>query len=174
MYAFEFHRPGSLDAATAALEAAADGKLLAGGHSLLPMMKQRLASFSDLIDLSAVPDLDGIRAGDGELVIGAMATHASVAASAAVRASIPALAELARGSVVERHLRCGQPTCACHQPGARGHGPYYYLVRTVGPGKTRSQLLAPSQVAQVRRWTENAKQLRQALEQITEIGRAHV
>ena len=97
MYTFEYHRPGSLDAATAALESAADGKLVAGGHSLLPMMKQRLASFSDLIDLSAVPDLDGIQAGDGELVIGAMATHASVAASDVVRASIPALAELAAG-----------------------------------------------------------------------------
>ncbi len=97
MYAFEFHRPRSLDAAAAALESAADGKLVAGGHSLLPMMKQRLASFSDLIDLSAVPDLDDIRAGDGELVIGAMATHASVAASHAVRSSISALADLAAG-----------------------------------------------------------------------------
>ena len=83
---------------------------------------------------------------------------------------VPALAEMARGSVVERYLRCGQPTCACKQPGAQGHGPYHYLVTTVGPGKTRSQLLSPSQLPRVRRWTANAKRLRQALEQITAVN----
>ena len=77
---------------------------------------------------------------------------------------------MARGSVVERYLRCGKPAYACKQPGAQGHGPYHYLVTTVGPGKTRSQLLSPNQLPRVRRWTGNAKRLRQALEQITEVN----
>lgn len=77
---------------------------------------------------------------------------------------------MARGSVVERYLRCGKPQCKCQAPGARGHGPYHYLVITVGPRKTRTLLLDRRQVHRVRRWTDNAKRLRQALEQITAVN----
>jgi carbon-monoxide dehydrogenase medium subunit len=95
MYDFKYQRPTSLDAAIKALGAAGDGKYLAGGMTLIPTMKQRLAQPSDLIDLSGIDALSGIRREGDELVIGATATHAEVAASDEVRAAIPALAELA-------------------------------------------------------------------------------
>ena len=95
MYDFTFQRPTSLDAATKALGAADDGKYLAGGMTLIPTMKQRLAQPSDLIDLGAIAELSGIRREGDELVIGATTTHAEVAASEEVRSAIPALAELA-------------------------------------------------------------------------------
>ena len=72
-----------------------DAKVLAGGHSLLPMMKLRLASPSALIDITRVAELAGIRAGDGELVIGATTRHADVAASELVRSRAPLLAHAA-------------------------------------------------------------------------------
>jgi carbon-monoxide dehydrogenase medium subunit len=95
MYDFKYQRPTSLDAAIKALGAADDGKYLAGGMTLIPTMKQRLAQPSDLIDLSGIDGLSGIRREGDELVIGATTTHAEVAASDEVRAAIPALAELA-------------------------------------------------------------------------------
>ncbi len=95
MYDFKFQRPTSLDAATKALAAAEDGKYLAGGMTLIPTMKQRLAQPSDLIDLGAIDALSGIRREGDALVIGATTTHAEVAASKEVRNAIPALAELA-------------------------------------------------------------------------------
>lgn len=97
MYAFDYHQPASVAAAAAALAAAADGKLVAGGMTLIPTMKQRLASPSDLIDLGGVDELRGIGEESGSLVIGAMTCHADVAASDIVRRSIPALARLAGG-----------------------------------------------------------------------------
>ncbi len=95
MYDFKYQRPTSLDAAIKALGAAGDGKYLAGGMTLIPTMKQRLAQPSDLIDLSAIDALSGIRREGDALVIGATTTHAEVAASKEVRNAIPALAELA-------------------------------------------------------------------------------
>lgn len=83
---------------------------------------------------------------------------------------LPQLAAMARGSVAERYLRCGQPNCKCKKPGAPGHGPYHYLTTTLGAGKTRTQLLSRSQLQQARRWTDNYKRLRQTLEQITELN----
>jgi aerobic carbon-monoxide dehydrogenase medium subunit len=97
MYAFTFHRPHSLRAAAAMLHKESEAKLLAGGQTLLPTMKQRLAAPTQLIDLSAAPELKGIEHKGRNLVIGAMTTHADVANSAAVKAAIPALAELAAG-----------------------------------------------------------------------------
>ncbi len=95
MYEFSYQRPGSLDEAVAALRGADDGKLLAGGMTLLPTMKQRLASPSDLIDLAGVDGLAGISRDGDAIVVGAMTTHAAVAASEVVRGAIPALADLA-------------------------------------------------------------------------------
>jgi hypothetical protein len=82
----------------------------------------------------------------------------------------PALTEITRGTVVERFLRCGQPGCACQKPGAQGHGPYHYLVVTQAPGKTESILLAPGQVARVRRWTRNFKRLKHLLERLSRLN----
>ena len=79
MYAFEYHRPHTLSGALADL-AKADAKALAGGMTLLPTMKQRLASPAALIDLKSVPELAGIAREGDNLVIGAMSRHADVAA----------------------------------------------------------------------------------------------
>ncbi len=104
MYAFNYHRPGSLDEAVAALGSAEDGKLLAGGQSLIPTLKQRLASPSDLIDLGGIPGLADIRREGDALVIGAAATHHAVASSAEVQGAIPALAALA-GDIGDPQVR---------------------------------------------------------------------
>lgn len=95
MYAFDYERPAAVDAAVALLREVSEPKLLAGGQTLLPTLKQRLAQPGTLVDLSAVPGLDAIEAtGDG-VKIGAMARHAKVAGSDVVRSVIPALADLA-------------------------------------------------------------------------------
>jgi len=95
MYNFTYQRASSRDDAKAKLGAADDGNYLAGGMTMLPTMKQRLASPSDLIDLAGVSDLAGIRRDGDAVVIGAMTTHAAVAASADVAGAISALAALA-------------------------------------------------------------------------------
>ncbi len=94
MYAFEYHRPQSLAGAIADL-AKPDAKALAGGMTLLPTMKQRLASPAALIDLKNVHELAGIAREGENLVIGAMTRHADVARSNVAQAAIPALASLA-------------------------------------------------------------------------------
>ena len=95
MYTFEYQRPRSLKDASGAMGKAEDGKFLAGGMTLIPTLKQRLAQPSDLIDLAAIGELAGIRKENDALVIGAMTTHAEVEASGDVRKAIPALAQLA-------------------------------------------------------------------------------
>ena len=97
MYDFEYHKPKSLDAAAAALLQHEDFKLLAGGMSLLPVLKLRLARYAGLVDLGALEQLKGIRREGDAIVIGAMTPHAEVAASAEVARTIPALAALAGG-----------------------------------------------------------------------------
>jgi carbon-monoxide dehydrogenase medium subunit len=103
MYAFEYSRPQSLSAAVADL-AKPDAKALAGGMTLLPTMKQRLASPAALIDLKSVPELAGISREGDNLLIGAMTRHADVAASTVVKAAIPSLAELAH-LIGDPHVR---------------------------------------------------------------------
>lgn len=97
MYEFNYQKPNSLNEAVSAMQAASDGKLLSGGMTLLPTMKQRLAQPSDLVDLGGIGELSGIRRDGDAIVIGAMTRHADVAASAEVKAAIPALASLAEG-----------------------------------------------------------------------------
>jgi carbon-monoxide dehydrogenase medium subunit len=94
---FAYHRPGSLADAVSLRQRAADGAYLAGGMTLIPTLKQRLAHPSDLIDLSGLKELSGIRIEGSLLVVGAMSRHADVAGSADVRRTIPALAGLAAG-----------------------------------------------------------------------------
>ena len=107
MYNFNHHRPGSVDEAAAALSGADDGKLLAGGMTLIATLKQRLASPSDLVDLGAIADLKGIREDGGAIVIGAMTTHATVAGDATVKGKIPALSALADGIGDAQVRNCG-------------------------------------------------------------------
>ena len=97
MYAFNTHKPSSVSEAVSARSGAEDGSFLAGGQTLIPTLKQRLASPSDLIDLSGIGELQGIKAEGGNLVIGAMTRHADVAHSDTVKGAIPALAALAEG-----------------------------------------------------------------------------
>ena len=104
MHNFAYHRPGSVADAAKALGAASDGKLIAGGQTLLPTLRQRLAEPSDVVDLGAIAELKGIKLeGDG-ITIGATTTHAEVAASADVEKTIPALAALA-GGIGDRQVR---------------------------------------------------------------------
>src|ERR1700734_2289345 len=103
MYAFEYHRPHTLSGALADL-AKADAKALAGGMTLLPTMKQRLASPAALIDLKSVPELTGVAREGDNLVIGAMSRHADVAGNTIVKTAIPALAKLA-GGIGDPHVR---------------------------------------------------------------------
>lgn len=97
MYEFSYHQPKTLADAAKALSAASDGKLIAGGMTLIPTMKQRLASPSDLIDLGQISELRGIKITAETVTIGAMTTHGTVAASTDVQKVIPALAKLADG-----------------------------------------------------------------------------
>jgi carbon-monoxide dehydrogenase medium subunit len=94
MYAFTYHRPKSVREAAALLTRNEDAKALAGGHSLLPVMKQRLASPQHLVDLSAIPDLRGIERSARSVTIKAMTKHVEIETSPVVREAIPALAEL--------------------------------------------------------------------------------
>ena len=104
MYDFNYQRPGSVAEASNAVKSASDGMVLAGGMTLIPTLKQRLANPSDLIDLGGIGELTAIgREGDG-VSIGAMATHAAVAGSKDVKAKIPALAALA-GSIGDAQVR---------------------------------------------------------------------
>lgn len=102
MQAFQYVAPTSL---AQALAARGDGaQYIAGGQSLLASMKLGLAAPEQLVDLGGIAELKGIRVAGGVVTIGAMSTHAEVAASAAVRQAIPALAELA-GHIGDRQVR---------------------------------------------------------------------
>ena len=96
MYAFDYQRPTSRDAAKAAASGA-DTRFLAGGQSLIQAMRLRLSQSERLVDLGGIADLKAIKVDANGVTVGAMATHASVAANADVRKAIPALAELAGG-----------------------------------------------------------------------------
>jgi aerobic carbon-monoxide dehydrogenase medium subunit len=97
MHDFAYHRPTSLADAAKALGGSGDAKIIAGGMTLVPTMKQRLASPSDLVDLAGIGELKGIKVEGNTITIGAMTTHAEVAHSAEVKKAIPALAALAEG-----------------------------------------------------------------------------
>jgi aerobic carbon-monoxide dehydrogenase medium subunit len=93
---FDYARATSLDDALARLQTAGDGaKLLAGGHSLIPLMKLRLSEPQTLIDIGRLPELRGIEERDGRISIGAATVHHDVATSALLQARCPALAEAA-------------------------------------------------------------------------------
>jgi carbon-monoxide dehydrogenase medium subunit len=97
MYDFSYHKPKSVADAVAALKKASEGKFMAGGMTLIPTLKQRLARPSDVIDLGGIGGLSDIKVAGDTVMIGAMTKHAAVAASAEVAGAIPALAKLASG-----------------------------------------------------------------------------
>ena len=102
MYSFEYQRPTTRAAATAAIQG--DARFLAGGQSLVQAMRLRLSSSERLVDLGSAVDLCGIRIDGNNVVIGAMTTHAAVAASKEVQQAIPALAAMASG-IGDRQVR---------------------------------------------------------------------
>ena len=107
MYAFTFHRPTTVRQAAGLLARNEEAKLLAGGHTLIPTMKLRLAGPPQIIDMSKIEGLAGIEVKGRSLVVGAMTRHAEVANSPLVQQALPALASLAGriGDPAVRH--CG-------------------------------------------------------------------
>ena len=105
MYEFKYHRPETVRQAANLLIKNEDAKLIAGGHTLVPVMKQRLAAPPHIIDLSHIEGLNGIEMKGRSLVIGALAKHVEVADSPIVGEAFPALAELAAliGDPAVRH-----------------------------------------------------------------------
>ena len=95
MYAFTQHRPATVRQAASLLAKQEEAKLLAGGHTLIPTMKLRLAGPKHLIDLSKVEGLTGIEMRGRSLIVGAMTPHVEVQTSPVVKENFPALAELA-------------------------------------------------------------------------------
>jgi carbon-monoxide dehydrogenase medium subunit len=104
MYAFKFERPTTLRQAVNLLAKNEDSKLLAGGHSLIPVLKLRLANPSLLIDLSKIDGLSGIEILPRSVVIGAMTRHADVANSKELQEAMPGLASVP-ASIGDPHVR---------------------------------------------------------------------
>ncbi len=92
---FNYHRPATVKAAEALMKKSRDAKYLGGGHTLIPTMKQGLASPKDVIDLSGIKTMKGIKVSKTVVSIAGGTTHIEVASSAAVKKAIPALAEMA-------------------------------------------------------------------------------
>jgi carbon-monoxide dehydrogenase medium subunit len=105
MYSTTYHRPSSVDEAAAIFAKGKEAKYLAGGHTLIPVMKQRLAAPSDVIDLGKIKDMVGVEASADTLTVKAATPHYDVASSDAARKAIPALAHLASliGDPAVRH-----------------------------------------------------------------------
>jgi aerobic carbon-monoxide dehydrogenase medium subunit len=101
---FSYYKPSTVSEAVALLAGNGDSRPLSGGMTLLPTMKMRLASPTAIVDLAALPGLTAITVSGGNVTIGAMTTHAEVAASAEIKAAIPALATLA-GSIGDPQVR---------------------------------------------------------------------
>ena len=104
MYDFNFHHPSSIESALALFGASDDPVYLAGGHTLVPSMKQRLRAPSDVIDLSGIEVLRTIREEGDTLQIGSLARHAEVARSIEVASHAPVLSALASG-IGDRQVR---------------------------------------------------------------------
>jgi aerobic carbon-monoxide dehydrogenase medium subunit len=95
MYSFTYHRPTTVRQAVNLLAKDTEAKLLAGGHSIIPVMKLRLAKPSALVDLNKIDGLSGIELKGRSVVIGAMTRHEEVANSPIVKEALPVLAEVA-------------------------------------------------------------------------------
>jgi carbon-monoxide dehydrogenase medium subunit len=104
MYDFTYHRPTTIRQVASLLAKDEDAKLLAGGHSLIPVLKLRLAKPSAIIDLSRVEGLSGIELKGRSIVIGAMTKHGEVATSPVVQEALPALASVP-GSIGDPQVR---------------------------------------------------------------------
>lgn len=133
MYDFDYHRPKNLDEASDKLGGSDDPKLVAGGMTLIPTLKQRLAQPSDLVDLAEIGDLAGISVDGDTVTIGAMTRHCDVADSKDVAKAILALAELAShiGDSQVRHRGTIGGSIANNDPAADYPGAVLGLGATV-------------------------------------------
>jgi aerobic carbon-monoxide dehydrogenase medium subunit len=120
MYNTRYHRATSAEEAAKLLGEAEDGKFIAGGQTLIPTMKQRLAAPSDLIDLRHIDTLKGIKIDGGHVTIGAATTHAEVAGSNALRGVCHAICDLAAkiGDPAVRHMGTIGGSLANNDPAA--------------------------------------------------------
>lgn len=120
MYAVNYHKPASIEDAAAAIGGAEEAKILAGGQTLLPTMKQHLAAPSDVVDIRGIGGMTDIAVRGNSVTIGAAATHAAVAASAEVGSVCPALAALASriGDPAVRHMGTIGGSIANNDPAA--------------------------------------------------------
>src|SRR6202166_5400934 len=120
MYAFTFHRPQTVRQAAGLLAKNEDAKLLAGGHTLLPTMKLRLAGPPQIIDMSLIEGLSGIEQSGRSITIGAMTRHFEVNSSPVVQQAIPVLAKLAGmiGDPAVRHMGTIGGSVANNDPNA--------------------------------------------------------
>jgi carbon-monoxide dehydrogenase medium subunit len=97
MYNFSYQKPATVADAAAILAGDEDAKIMAGGQTYIPTLKQRLAQPTTVVDLSGIAELSGIKEEGGGVTVGAMTRHAEVSNSDVVKRMIPALAELADG-----------------------------------------------------------------------------
>jgi aerobic carbon-monoxide dehydrogenase medium subunit len=104
MYQTNYHRAASVADAVKKMKGAEDGKYLSGGMTLIPTMKQRLASPSDVIDLTRISDIKGVKISGKTVTIGAATTHADVAGDSKLQSLCPALASLA-SHIGDPHVR---------------------------------------------------------------------
>ncbi len=104
MYDFSYVRPSSIDEAAKILLGDPNARPLSGGQTLIPTLKQRLASPTVLVDLQDISELYGIEVGSTHVAVGAMTRHAEVAAHAGIKNAIPALAFLA-GGIADSQVR---------------------------------------------------------------------
>jgi carbon-monoxide dehydrogenase medium subunit len=139
MYAFKYHRPTTVRQAAGLLGKQEEAKLLAGGHTLIPTMKLRLAGPKNLIDLSKVEGMSGIEMKGRSLTIGAMTPHYEVATSPVVQENIPALAHLASqiGDPAVRHRGTIGGSLANNDPNADYPAAVLGLGATVVTNKRR-------------------------------------
>jgi len=137
MYEFKYHRPTTVRQAANLLAKHSEAKLLAGGHSLIPVMKLRLAKPSDLVDLSQIEGLNTIELKGRSIVIGAMAKHGEVANSKVVQEALPVLAEVpgSIGDPAVRHLGTIGGSVANNDPAADYPAAVMALAATVHTNK---------------------------------------
>lgn len=137
MHQTTYHRASSISEAVKMLKEADDGKFVAGGQTLIPTMKQRLAAPSDLIDLRHIGELKGIEVAGNTVKIGAGTTHAEVARDAALAKACPALCHLAAhiGDPHVRHMGTLGGSIANNDPAADYPAAVLALAATVHTNK---------------------------------------
>jgi aerobic carbon-monoxide dehydrogenase medium subunit len=137
MYNFEYHRPSSLSEAASLLASHEDAKLMAGGQTYIPTLKQRLAKPTAVIDLSGIAELKGIKEEAGGVTIGAMTRHAEVASSDVVKRVAPVVAEMAQiiGDPAVRNMGTIGGSISNNDPAADYPGAVVALGATVRTNK---------------------------------------